>query len=168
MKNYLAKLALTLVAIIGLSAKAMAEQQPKPDIVEHIMADSNTVVIQSSDLDLRIQYNDKVETEVNKPRQNSATPKTGKMAGYRIHFFQDNGNSNKAAKSQAYKKAQMVGSRFPKYRTHVGYKSPNWRLRVGDFRTRGEAEAAAAELRRAFPAQSREIRVVKDTVTITE
>jgi putative lipoprotein len=166
MKNCIVKIVLTVMTLTTWSAVAMANE-PKPDIVSHIMADSNTVVIQSPDMDIRIEYNDKVEVNPDKPK-NEGKPRTGKMAGYRIHFYQDNGNSNKAAKSQAYKKAQMVGARFPKYRTHVGYKSPNWRLRVGDFRTRGEAEAAAAELRRAFPAQSREIRVVKDTVTITE
>ena len=39
--------------------------------------------------------------------------------------------------------------------------TPYWRLVVGAFRTSGEAEELAVKLRKAFPAYSREIHVVR-------
>ena len=39
-------------------------------------------------------------------------------------------------------------------------------LKVGDFRTQQEANDAADELRKAFPAYSKEIRVVRDRISL--
>ena len=59
-------------------------------------------------------------------------------------------------------------ARFPKYRGQVYTfsSSPNWYCRVGNFRTAAEANAALAELKRAFPAFASEMRTVKSTVIL--
>ncbi|MDE5745597.1 MAG: SPOR domain-containing protein, partial [Paramuribaculum sp.] len=64
-------------------------------------------------------------------------------------------------------KGNNIPERFPTYRTYVKYTSPYWRLRVGDFRTRREAEDAAEAIKQAFPSYSREIRVVADRITVS-
>jgi len=46
------------------------------------------------------------------------------------------------------------------------FNSPYWRVKVGDFRTRGEAEAAMAEIREAFPSLSSHLRIVRDKINI--
>lgn len=76
-------------------------------------------------------------------------------------------NNTRTAKTEANSKQRIISSRFPQYQTYVMYTSPYWRLKVGDFRTQQEATAAADELRKAFPAYSKEIRVVRDRVNIS-
>ena len=51
-------------------------------------------------------------------------------------------------------------------RTYVTYTSPYWRLKVGDFRTQREAQAAVDQIRQAFPSYGKEIRVVRDRVNL--
>lgn len=61
-----------------------------------------------------------------------------------------------------------VSSRFPQYRVYKRYAAPFWRVRVGDFRGRAEADQAAAAIRRAFPSFAKEIRVVNDRVLVQD
>lgn len=85
-----------------------------------------------------------------------------KTAGYRVQVFSD--NNARTAKSEARNKAQSISARLPQYRTYVVYQSPFWRLKVGDFTTESEAEAAADEIKKLFPSYAREVRVVKDRI----
>lgn len=96
-----------------------------------------------------------------KPRPQSHKA-TGKMQGYRIQVFSD-GRNQASLEARAKARGNAIASRFPKYRgqVYVFSKSPNWYARIGNFRTLGEANAALAELRRAFPAFSSEMRAVK-------
>lgn len=86
-------------------------------------------------------------------------------SGYRVQVFGEAGNQA-TLQSRCRARGSMVLARFPKYRgqLYMFSKSPNWYCRVGNFRTSGEAAKAAAELRRAFPQFSGEIRTVKSTI----
>lgn len=88
----------------------------------------------------------------------------GKTAGYRVQVYAD--NNARSAKTEARHRERAISQAFPAYDTYVSYASPYWRLRVGDFRSTYEAEKAAAEIRRAFPRYAREVRVVRDHVTL--
>lgn len=92
----------------------------------------------------------------------TVTGPTVKTAGYRVQVFSD--NNVRTAKSEARAKAQAISTRLPQYRTYVAYNSPFWRLRVGDFPTLSEAENAADEIKKLFPAYASEVRVVKDRI----
>lgn len=85
--------------------------------------------------------------------------------GYRVQVFGEAGNQA-TLQSRCRARGSMVLARFPKYRgqLYIFSKSPNWYCRVGNFKTSGEAAKAAAELRRAFPQFSGEIRTVKSTI----
>lgn len=99
------------------------------------------------------------------PAKTSVAAPSGKMGGYRIQVFSD--NNSRTAKSEARARARDISAQFPQYATYVVYNSPYWRLRVGNFRTQEEANAAAHSLKAAFPGYSREIRVVKDTIILS-
>lgn len=86
----------------------------------------------------------------------------GKIAGYRVQVFSD--NNQRTAKGEARTKEAKLREAFPAYNTYIVYNSPFWRLKVGDFRTRDEAEAAADAIKSHFPSFAREIRVVRDRV----
>lgn len=73
-------------------------------------------------------------------------PATGpQMAGYRLQLFFD---SNKEKVDQA--RVRFV-SEYPKVDTYVTYNAPNYVLKVGDFRTKLEADKIKAQVEQAFP-----------------
>lgn len=140
----------------GTTASAQEPQEKlgeKTSIVEHITADSVNVIIMPDELFELLKYE-----KVSDDRERKGN------IGYRVQVFSD--NNARTAKNEARSKSRNIGARFPQYRTYVMYTSPYWRLRVGDFTSETEAEAAAADLRRAFPAYSREIRVVRDRINL--
>ena len=65
--------------------------------------------------------------------------------GYRVQVFFD---SNKEAVMNA--KNQFV-ARFSKIDTYISYNAPNFFLKVGDFRTRLEAERIKSKIEAEFP-----------------
>lgn len=95
------------------------------------------------------------------------TPQVGKARGWRIQVFADGRNpSTLGARARA--RGNAIVARFPKYRGQVYTfsTSPNWYTRIGNFRTAAEANAALAELKRAFPAFAAEMRTVQCTVIL--
>ena len=95
-----------------------------------------------------------------------ASAAIGTRAGYRVQVFDD--NNPRTARREAQEKRAMFGRRFPHYRAYVAFNSPYWRVKVGDFRSRSEAEAAMAEIREAFPSLAAYIRIVRDKIHIYE
>ena len=68
-----------------------------------------------------------------------------KMDGYRVLIFFD---QSKSVSESA--KARFL-SIYPEHKAYVDYMAPNYRVRVGNFRTKLEAEALKAELLANFP-----------------
>lgn len=87
-----------------------------------------------------------------------------KINGFRVQVFSD--NNQKTSQREAKAKELKINERFPEYETYIVYNSPYWRLKVGDFRTEFDAEAAADEIKRAFPEFAREVRIVRDRVSV--
>lgn len=138
-------------------------------IVDHITSGNSNVINQPEKLLKRLlPVTTPVEDEIKdrEKEDQTARPVNGRMAGYRVQVFSD--NNARTAKNEARSKQRVISSRFPNYQTYVMYTSPYWRLKVGDFKTQKEANAAADELRKAFPSYSKEIRVVRDRVNIHE
>lgn len=104
--------------------------------------------------------------KTNQTNQGQARPKPSKAQGFRIQVFCDGGNQA-SLQARAKARCNAIASRFPKYRGQVYTFSsaPNWYGRVGNFKTQSEANAALAELKRAFPAFAGEMRVVKSQIT---
>ncbi len=68
--------------------------------------------------------------------------------GYRIRIFFDNRQDAREASKAAQERSQEL---FPGYRTYRTYIYPNFKVTVGDFRTRAEAQMALREVQRHFP-----------------
>ena len=84
--------------------------------------------------------------------------------GFRIQAYSD--NNYKTAKANAQKRARDIAMKFPQYRSYISYKAPSWRLRIGDFKTRGEAQAALARIKKVYPNFAREMVIVRDRINI--
>jgi len=67
------------------------------------------------------------------------------QVGYRVQVFY--GSDRK----QTFQEQGRFKALYPKLNTYITYKEPNYYLRVGDFRTRLEAQRLMNELRPLFP-----------------
>ena len=86
------------------------------------------------------------------------------MRGFRIQAYV--GNNQQVSRNQALTRRDAIRNAFPEHRTEEIFTSPFWRVRVGDFETRDEADEAMREIRRRFPAFGHELSVVPDDVRI--
>ena len=87
-----------------------------------------------------------------------------KMRGYKIQAF--SGNNQRTSKNEAIRKQGQINNAFPELETVVLFESPFWRLRVGNFATREEAQEVMEELRSTFPSFGKEMYIVVDEVKI--
>lgn len=85
-------------------------------------------------------------------------------AGFRIRVF--SGNNQNESKKIAYDLGMEIGEKFPELETYVVFRTPNWRLTVGNFRTSEEAHAALCELKKEFPVWGREMFIIKDEIEL--
>ncbi|WP_348619699.1 SPOR domain-containing protein [Pedobacter lusitanus] len=65
--------------------------------------------------------------------------------GFRVQVFYG------SDRRQTFNEQARFKSAYPKLNTYITYKEPNYYLRVGDFRTRLEAQRLMNELRSTFP-----------------
>jgi hypothetical protein len=70
------------------------------------------------------------------------------MDGYRVEIFF---SSALNAKDQALKKKKEFLSKYPDYNVHVKFTAPNFRVRVGDFRTKNEALKLHKQIQKDYP-----------------
>ncbi|MGM9477693.1 SPOR domain-containing protein [Pedobacter sp. GSP4] len=65
--------------------------------------------------------------------------------GYRVQIFYG------SDRREVFNEQARFKGLYPKLNTYLIYKEPNYYIRVGDFRTRIEAQRLISELRPAFP-----------------
>ncbi len=71
-----------------------------------------------------------------------------KIEGFRVEIFF---SSDTDAKEKAIKKKEEFLAIYPENIVHVKYISPNFRVRVGDFRTKNEALKLYKEIKNTYP-----------------
>ena len=110
---------------------------------------------------------DKVKSETPKqPKRERTTQQTiqGRGVGYRIQAYSD--NNYRTAKASAQARARAIAMKFPQYRSYISYNAPTWRLRLGDFKTHGDAQAALSRILSVFPNYAREMTIVRDHINV--
>lgn len=160
-------------AALALAAAAVAQS---PTIVGTIEADSIITVIQPAKLAERLNApsqsqvtavpHETAEPDSDGRQETTAAQRQQRVAGFRVQVFSD--NNARTAQAEAKSKSVAIADAMPHYRTYVTYDAPYWRLRVGDFRSRTDAEQAADEIKALFPAYSREVRVVRDRINVAK
>lgn len=76
------------------------------------------------------------------------TNKTVQVDGYRIRIYFDNKQDSREASSAT---EQQFKKRFPGYTTYRTFKNPFFKVTIGDFRTKAEAQVALEKISREFP-----------------
>jgi hypothetical protein len=152
------------MAALASAQTVLADDDPVI-ITEHINKSGIITVDQPEALEKRLappvaesQSDEATEKEATNTRPQR------KIGGYRVQVFSD--NNTRTAKTEARSKAKTIADAFPQYPTYVVYSSPYWRLKVGDFKTKDEADTAAAQIKKAFPAYASEVRVVRDRINV--
>lgn len=119
-----------LVVLIGAKS-GFAQQKGEVTIIKSPLIDSLIAK--------RIELNTKKAT-INKPTSSAIVS----QMGYRVQIFYG------ADRKGVFAEQARFRSAYPRFRTYITYKEPNYYLRVGDFRTRLEAQRLQNELRSSF------------------
>jgi len=86
--------------------------------------------------------------ELNKKKPTTTNPTSTAIVsdmGYRVQIFYG------SDRREAFNEQSKFKAIYPKLRTYITYKEPNYYLRVGDFRTRMDAQRLLNELKANFP-----------------
>jgi len=79
------------------------------------------------------------------------------VPGFRIQVI------NTRDRNQAYDAKAKVYEQFPDWKPYLLYQAPYYKLRVGDFRTQEEADAALQQLAKYFPSG---LYVIRDIIEL--
>ena len=91
---------------------------------------------------LTINSNSKIEELLSIQKEESI--RKGGMDGYRLQIYQ-------GKKDEAYQIKARFLSFYPNQRIYVTFQTPDFKVRVGDFRTRSEAINLKYEIKNNFP-----------------
>lgn len=151
-----------VVALMILNIAVYCMAQKTTNISNYIENRSNGLI--------SINQPEQLYERLNKSKQtiseNSISDTENNIVGYRIQVFSD--NNQRTAKSMAQSRERQITTEFSDLSVYLIYKSPSWRVRVGDFKTRGEAEQVMHEIRTKFPSFASEITIVVDKINLIE
>lgn len=153
-------LALTFLFTIGFLFAQEVEKTEKKNIFRTLAS-----VDSASGATVKVHQDKRIELALAERRSTSTTQHTTiTAAGYRVQVFSS--NTQRTAKSEAFKIEKELRDVFPEQAVYVNYTSPFWKVRVGDFRTMQEAQEFRAELIKIFPNLKSETYTVKDQVNL--
>jgi len=87
-----------------------------------------------------------------------------KTNGFRVQVFMS--NNSKTARTELNDKGILIQGAFPDIAIYKGYTAPNWKLLVGDFITKEDAEAFKQKMLKSIPGLGKEMYVVPDKINI--
>ncbi len=166
MKRYVAIALFAFAAIVFACASGAQESADTAvtTIVDRINASGTIEVRQPAALAARLRK--AAGTDGGASAEASERIAAQGRVGYRIQVFDD--NDPRTARTEAQNRKRMMESRFPEWHAYLQFNSPYWRVKVGDFRSRAEAEGAIEDMRRAFPYMSGQLRIVRDRINIAD
>ena len=129
-----------LLVILLFTVQAAVAQTPDSGIAMILHpADSSTVTVLK---DPRIDLLVRKQIEINE-----ATTRDSRrfVQGWRIQVI------NSPDRSKVFAAKATMLQEFPDWKAYLLYSSPNYKLRVGNFKTQEEAEDAVKQISRIFP-----------------
>ncbi len=95
----------------------------------------------------------------------AANKRRNGMEGYRLEIFS---NSSQNARGKALAVKTDFLKRFPDMDAYIHYQSPDFRVRIGDFRTKSEASKAKERIKQNYPNAFRVDDIIQFPKLITE
>lgn len=127
MKTLVSSLLILLILLIRVGT-ALAQNKDTTD--------GKTEIIQDSRVDLLVKKHIQINETLNT------------MDGFRIQVFSESGNNSKTRAQSVQSEFQ---SRFPDMGVYLTFKSPNYRVRIGDFRTKLDVQRFLMALTGDYP-----------------
>ena len=163
--RYLLSLLLLLAPSITLTAQETFTQH----LTRTIAGEGRVVLYQDAEIEAlvngtKVQGVQGVQGETDDvlPATPAATNKL-RMNGFRIQVYA--GGNNRQSKNEAYRIASQVRSAYPGHNVYTHFISPRWICRVGDFKTREEANELLRQMREA--GTFAEASIVKSKIVVT-
>lgn len=156
---------LLIFLVVVLSSPILYAQKEQSPIVQDLNTakngQGNVKVYQDEVIQNIVALRSDSLMSYNGGRELSSATEYVKFRGFKIQVF--SGNNQARSKNEALSKKAQVEEAFPELDTDVTFNSPFWRLRVGNFQTREEAQAVLNEMKRKLPS-FREMYIVSDIV----
>lgn len=133
-------------------------------ICDYLRQQGNVELLQDPRLEELVGKTSKIYNAASHLQVNKAGERVIVSPGYRVRVF--SGNNQITSKNEAFKIEDELKFYIPDLQTYVLFKTPNWRLMVGNYRTQEEATAALRVLKKKFPIYGREMFVVNDDIEI--
>ncbi|MDO9152110.1 MAG: SPOR domain-containing protein [Paludibacter sp.] len=118
-----------------------------------------------SGANVKIFQDKRVEEFITDKRNYTGSQNMTLGSGYRVQVFSS--NTQRTAKSEAFKIEKDIRELYPEYPVYVNYTSPFWKVRVGDFSSLEQAHTFRNELIKSFPHLKSETYTVKDQINIS-
>jgi hypothetical protein len=118
--------------------------QNSETVVNNIFAD--LLINDNHSGKVKIYQDERIETLVNK--HIIINQKQNGFMGYRIQVFFGSGSD---AKKKAQEIKTDISAKFPEVESHLIYDTPNFKLRLGDFRTKNDAFRFKMKLADEYP-----------------
>lgn len=147
-------------SIITAFGQEQIEKNEKTDICTHLIETGRVTINQDERL-TELLSNQPKTYYANGVRTEEASQN---IIGYRIRVF--SGNQQTASKNRCYSIQAYINQEMPELPTYVAFKTPNWRISVGDFRTSEEASSMLAKLRRTFPGYAKDMFIVREKINL--
>lgn len=131
-----------LLVLVGVLATNFAFAQI--NLSEEVVGDTSNIAIMDGldvNRDARLDKMLKWHIEKNQKREG--------MEGYRVEIFF---SSSLDAKEQALDLKTEFLTNYPDFTVHIKFIAPNFRVRVGDFRTKNEALKLYKQVQKDYPA----------------
>jgi len=87
-----------------------------------------------------------------------------KANGFRMQVFMS--NDSRTARKEIADKVNLIKGFFPEISIYTDYAPPNWKLLVGDFRSKEEAEVFKQKILKSIPDLKKEMYVVSSKINI--
>lgn len=163
MKKHIATLALSVTAVLAL-AQAQTAAVPERAICNQMRQQGRVQIEQDPRLETLLTSKSKVYNAASHLQTNKEGKEVVTSRGFRVRCF--SGNNQTASRNEALAIEKELKAYMPDLATYLFFKSPNWRLLVGNFRTNEEAIALMRDLKKHFPVYGQEMFVVADEIEV--
>ncbi|MBQ9193505.1 MAG: hypothetical protein IJ156_07285 [Bacteroidales bacterium] len=152
MKKILIALLLVLLSGTMLRAQGYRADTTKVSRVDSTLVGRNVLSVLGSGV--TVNQSSALRSALERYVQNNASKK---LTGYRIRVFYDNGQT---ARTRSESIARAVSNAYPGIGVYRTFESPNFKVMVGDFRTKDEALKVYQSLKATYPTAL----LLKDTI----
>lgn len=158
MKQFCVSLFFLLISGFALYAQEFPAGEKQTEEIEYQNSPQHPIlkrnqIIQDSRIDVLLQHH----IVMNKRRNG--------MEGYRLEIFF---NSDYNAKEKALEVKTEFLKKYPDLNAYIQFQAPNFRVRIGNFRTKSDASKVKEQIKRDYPNAFRVDDIIQFPELITE